>query len=402
MSLLFDLSSAQPQGDMVINGGGEYAYLLFCELLKNISPNEVTVLLASFNGENSNVINLCKKNNIKIIYYDIVENITGIIAEGKYNKVVFPVCYCKYGSVKISNSVQVYTVIHDLCDLYYYGANVKIGEFISKYKYINTLRKIKKGLVRKKRMEEIIQSHNKILNLSLNQHIYTVSYYTKSAMIKYLDCGDKNINVYYTPERIMHKNISIDRDSIFEKYGIKPKKFFMLMAGCRWTKNNAIVLKTLDNMFGNPRYNMFLDNFKVVLLGVDSRNLDFYHRELTQIDRFIFDGYVDDVTLDVLYKEAYLFVFPSILEGFGLPPIEAMKRKTLCACTTAMSIPEVCGDAAIYFDPYDSNSIEQAIIRSFDKKLKVILESNMEKRLLSLAKKREDDLKEIILDIVSK
>ena len=72
-------------------------------------------------------------------------------------------------------------------------------------------------------------------------------------------------------------------------------------------------------------------------------------------------GYVTDAQLRALYSHAACFVYPSVYEGFGLPPLEAM----LCGCpvvvSRAASLPEVCGDAAVYCDPHDPADIARSI-----------------------------------------
>ena len=74
-------------------------------------------------------------------------------------------------------------------------------------------------------------------------------------------------------------------------------------------------------------------------------------------ERIVFTGYVNDERLVGLYKNALLFAYPSLYEGFGIPPLEAMA----CGCPTLVSnttsLPEVCGDASVYVDPYDIDSI---------------------------------------------
>jgi glycosyltransferase involved in cell wall biosynthesis len=65
--------------------------------------------------------------------------------------------------------------------------------------------------------------------------------------------------------------------------------------------------------------------------------------------------------LNCLYKGAFCFVFPSLYEGFGLPPLEAMSFGCPVITSNVSSLPEVCGDAAIYIDPYNSDDIRQAI-----------------------------------------
>src|SRR4030042_1577155 len=65
------------------------------------------------------------------------------------------------------------------------------------------------------------------------------------------------------------------------------------------------------------------------------------------------DNFISDKELDKLYKDADLFVFPSLSEGFGLPPLEAMARCLPVACSRNAALPEILGAAAIYFDPLD-------------------------------------------------
>src|SRR5699024_6838417 len=74
-----------------------------------------------------------------------------------------------------------------------------------------------------------------------------------------------------------------------------------------------------------------------------------------------FFGFVPDKTLAVLYRLARVFVFPSLYEGFGLPPLEAMASGTPVITSDVSSLPEVVGDAAIMLDPYDPIAIEQAM-----------------------------------------
>jgi glycosyltransferase involved in cell wall biosynthesis len=78
-------------------------------------------------------------------------------------------------------------------------------------------------------------------------------------------------------------------------------------------------------------------------------------------DRIHVAGWLDDRTLDALYRAADCFVFPSLAEGFGLPVLEALRRGTPVACSSASSLPEVAGEAAVYFDPLDTEEIAGAM-----------------------------------------
>ena len=76
-----------------------------------------------------------------------------------------------------------------------------------------------------------------------------------------------------------------------------------------------------------------------------------------------FFGFVPDKTLAILYRLARVFVFPSLYEGFGLPPLEAMASGTPVITSNVSSLPEVVGDAAMLIDPYEPDAIADAMRR---------------------------------------
>ncbi|HUL66984.1 MAG TPA: glycosyltransferase family 1 protein [Burkholderiaceae bacterium] len=93
-------------------------------------------------------------------------------------------------------------------------------------------------------------------------------------------------------------------------------------------------------------------------------------------------GYVSDRALADLYKHAACFVLPSLYEGFGLPALEAMANGCPVLAARAGSIPEVCGDAALYFDPYNPASLARALRRIVaDTDLRDELRANARARL---------------------
>jgi glycosyltransferase involved in cell wall biosynthesis len=80
-------------------------------------------------------------------------------------------------------------------------------------------------------------------------------------------------------------------------------------------------------------------------------------------DSVRFTGWLDDAVLDGLYRAATCLVFPSLAEGFGLPVLDALARGTPVATSNATSLPEVAGDAALYFEPEDMEAIAASIAR---------------------------------------
>lgn len=92
--------------------------------------------------------------------------------------------------------------------------------------------------------------------------------------------------------------------------------------------------------------------------------------ELVLITKF-----VSEEELDELYKNALLFVFPSLCEGFGLPPLEAMKRGVAVVSSNAACLPEVLGNAVLYFSPLDTDDMA-------DKIKKALLNEDLRKNLI--------------------
>ncbi|MHB0868230.1 MAG: glycosyltransferase family 4 protein [Chloroflexota bacterium] len=102
----------------------------------------------------------------------------------------------------------------------------------------------------------------------------------------------------------------------------------------------------------------------LVIAGPRGRMPPDLDREITDLgvdDRVIFTGYVEERELPLLYAGADLFVFPSLYEGFGLPPLEAMACGTPVVCSNSSSIPEVVGKAALTVDPLDAGAMAEAI-----------------------------------------
>lgn len=95
-------------------------------------------------------------------------------------------------------------------------------------------------------------------------------------------------------------------------------------------------------------------------------------------------GVVSDEELKTLYSSALAFVFPSIYEGFGIPPLEAMKCNCPVIASSAASIPEVCGSAAYYFDPLSGNDIKRALEH-------VVADSNLRAELILQGAARVND-----------
>lgn len=120
---------------------------------------------------------------------------------------------------------------------------------------------------------------------------------------------------------------------------IEERPYILAVSSLATNKNFEIILKLSD----------ILDdaNLRIVVAGNSNQRV-FGKPELAS-SRIEWLGYVSDEELESLYRHAACFIFPSLYEGFGLPPIEAMRHGCPVIASNAASIPEVCGHAALYF-----------------------------------------------------
>jgi glycosyltransferase involved in cell wall biosynthesis len=127
---------------------------------------------------------------------------------------------------------------------------------------------------------------------------------------------------------------------------------------------NAYPHKNLESLVEALRRSDIPDML-LVLVGKE----DYFYRRLRLavegkgMENVRFAGFVPDRELDSLYRRARAYVFPSLYEGFGLPPLEAMGKGTPVLASRTTSLPEVLGDAALYFDPSVEGSLEDALRR---------------------------------------
>ena len=150
----------------------------------------------------------------------------------------------------------------------------------------------------------------------------------------------------------------------------------------------------LDQLFDDG----FAPDFKAVVTGVTNKKI--FAKGLRHPERFAFMEYVERDFLELLTKEAYAFVYPSLNEGFGYPPVESMKYGVPVAASGSTSIPEVCGDAAIYFDPRSVSEMKNRLVQMLDKSVYEEYSKRAKARYEIVAKKQKEDLAKLAEYIV--
>ena len=154
------------------------------------------------------------------------------------------------------------------------------------------------------------------------------------------------------PERVRTIHLGVDHDRF--KPDARPRDPFVLYPANRWPHKNHDRLFEAFALVRRDRPELSL-----VLTGTG-------HDRTTLPEAVESRGHVRADELVELYRSAACLVFPSLYEGFGLPPLEAMACGCPVAVASTTSLPEVCGDAAEYFDPLSAEDMAAAVIRALD------------------------------------
>ncbi len=184
-------------------------------------------------------------------------------------------------------------------------------------------------------------------------HIIAASQNTRNDLIKYLKIPEERISVVYH---------GVDHN-IFKPYNIKllDKPYILYVGSERPRKNLGRLFEAFAKLKGE-----FLE-LKLVKIGNPGRSGKYREDTINKLDSLritrdvIFVNYASELTLAYYYSSAALLAYPSLYEGFGLPPLEAMACGCPVVTSNTSSLPEVIGEAGIMVDPYDTDSLAKAM-----------------------------------------
>lgn len=192
--------------------------------------------------------------------------------------------------------------------------------------------------------------------------IVVISQSTKLDLMRYYNVPENKIIIIYPS----FSRVNVDQ----QKPKIQIKKLYLLYLGTlEPRKNITLIIKALHQLKSTSWF-----PYQLIIAGKKGWGFkeifDMVHRFGLEKE-VVFTGYVTEAEKKYLYKHADLFIYPSLYEGFGIPPLEAMAYGCPVIASNTSSLPEVVGEAGLIIDPYSIKALTSAIMKVLDnKKLK--------------------------------
>ncbi len=369
--ILYDLSAVQPNASTKMHGGGKYGIVVFKELMKR--PVEIEAVYHSSKYLPEEIVDDCKK--IKLYDLDHTDLAT-VVKSG-----TFDIYYSALpgSDIALQNiKIRYIGTMHGLRKL-------EMPHDWNFLRYRQSLKQIARTLVSlflpNMLMKRELRKYDSIISQK-NFSFITVSNHTKASILNfYPSLKEENLKVFYSPLTIVQDDV--------QPYSTE--KYFLLVSANRPEKNALRAVMALDELMSEREE---FKNFKVYLTGAKE---GVFKYKIKNPDNFIFLGYVSEEDLARLYRGAYCFIYPSLNEGFGYPPMEAMNYGVPVLASSFASIYEVCDNAVLYFNPLDYKEIKNRIIQ-------IVYTPSLYRHYQELGKKRTEvvhaqqdkDLKEMV------
>lgn len=369
--LLFDLTAAQPNGSGKRHGGGKYCEMLF--LAMSSKEKAFKAFYDSSKYINPIILDSIKLNNIEL--YDIknhsLQNL--VLQQGITHlysalpELIRPWPNCKIlGTI---HGLRSYEMPFDFFSNWQFDSGLigfnTISAYYFHFRNKKSVKKYYQTLLRSEQFDFItVSEHSK----QIIQQIYP----------------KKNIPVFYSP--------STSIECVSDR---KTDPFFLLVSANRVEKNCIRAIIALDELYSEKKISTTI---KVKITGLNKPS---FRYQLRNPKQFSFLDYVDEAELAHLYASSWCFIYPSLNEGFGYPPLEAMQYGIPVIASNASSIPEVCGNAALYINPKSITNIKDMIQQVCKKQTHEEMSGKSLHQFNIITRKQHEDTQKLIEWILS-
>jgi glycosyltransferase involved in cell wall biosynthesis len=344
VTVLFDLVGTQPIAGYRFHGGAEYGKQVFFRAIDAGWSKFHALYNPQFELEKC-LLDACRAHDITLVPVSGWSDLSRVLATVQYSTFFSPLPY-EYAEVD-TLGVRFIMAIHGLRTLEMpsdpVGKVLRSGTLSA---YWNALREPRKNAKRRKaewaRMWKLLSRENIEIVTGSRHSKYSIESFFPKVERKRI--------------RIIHSPID-DMEDVADWKLSRRGDYYLLLGADRWVKNAHLTCKVLDGLISED----LLSVDRVLVLGCqDSAGL---LAGLKNPAQFTVKGYVERQELAAAYLDAYCLIYPSLNEGFGYPPLNAMQLRTPVIASSLSAIPEVCGDAAVFFDPCSPEEIRNRILQ---------------------------------------
>lgn len=390
MKILFDLISVQD----TINGGGEYVKTVFLALVDRIQRDELqTEVFAIYKSTHKMAFDDLQIDDIEkmrnVILVDVEEKaIPKLVEELSIDVFFIGIAQKIAKSFKLTGlNCRTICVIHDMAHqevqnvgLSKYLAQNNLKEWLKEfflYKFLENRRHINKDLY------DMIDCLN-----TIQTEYIAVSEYSKNSILYLTSIRQKQLHVLFSPLKFNNMETCVNNKALKSLIDNR-EKYFLVVSANRPLKNAVKVIAAYKKFVNDTD-----SSTKLVTIG---------YQKPPVCDNHIVLPYLSESDLENAYKYCYALIYPSFLEGFGYPPVEAMKFGRPIISSNVCSMPEILGEAPIYVSPYYETDIYRAMRLMENQQIAKELSEKSLKRYEKVSRRQQEDLNrliELILKIV--
>jgi len=348
MKILFDVISIQG----FINGGAEYVQRILSELIERNRKNCYVEIIGLYDStlpfvEKYNIIQYLDQNNIHYIDIKKYKSLSQIIQQENIDTFFIGIAQ-RYLHYDIKNiRCRTIMVMHDVYDYEINDNNLNFIINISSGNIYNKIKIFIKTIFFNKFYKK---DYSNLISLYNQQNVYsiTVSEHSKGSLFYYFpnQLVNKDIRVLYSPQKLTNIQEYISNRDLSNLI-LSKKKYYLVVSANRTMKNAQFVIDTFKKICAIKS--------NIYLVTVGYKNCCFQNHiilpNLTSSD------------LEHAYKNASSLIFASIEEGFGYPPLEAMKYGTPVISSNVCSMPEILGDSCLFFSPFYKNDLFNKVMQ---------------------------------------
>jgi GT2 family glycosyltransferase/glycosyltransferase involved in cell wall biosynthesis/SAM-dependent methyltransferase len=367
--ILIDLFFCQPG----YHGGGEYGKAVFKAIASSAACQSGVQVWAALDPDlfiDPWVLEHCRVQGVRIIAVRAYEDIVGLVNSDRFAAFFCPaiVVYTGYEYMRRAGSGLPFTckrtriigALLDIRDLQLAEDRDRITDALSRAGWgALGLETASNSFLdpRAPSAAQLREMYGAIVTDSALETIVTISEYCRDSIVR--ECGEPAAKLVVLTaaekDRVQPEPFDAGNGPAL------PRLFALVLNAGRPEKNAASVVAAFDSVFSSAD-GFGLGDLKVILTGINSLD-ELGVRHVLNQDRFMTLPHVQPRHLEYLLAQAQFLVYASFNEGFGYPPVEAMRYGTPSVVSGTTAIPEVCGDAVVYCDPYNADSIAAAILQ---------------------------------------